>query len=73
MEKAAATAARYLSGAKKVSSNPVTEKIFQNMKLMVLNNRLIKPGEYDYWKENGYLICETYQELLDKNQEYKKG
>jgi multimeric flavodoxin WrbA len=68
VEKAATTAVRYLSEEKKVSSNPATENMFQTMKLMILSNRLAKPGEYDYWKENGYLECETYQELLDKKQ-----
>lgn len=70
MERKASTAAGvicdYLSGRKQVTSNPVFESYFAALKESILLSKEVKPGEYRFWKEMGYLDCGSFSELLEK-------
>ncbi|KOA20067.1 iron-sulfur flavoprotein [Clostridium homopropionicum DSM 5847] len=66
VEKAAQTLSDYISGRKNLKSNINLEETFQQMKKMIYSNRIHKPGEYDFWVDNAYFKCNSFQELIDK-------
>ncbi|MDD4565946.1 MAG: NAD(P)H-dependent oxidoreductase [Eubacteriales bacterium] len=65
-KEAAAVIADYLSGKKKVTASPVSEKIFKALKSSILLSRKEKPGEYEIWEKEGYFECDSFSDLLEK-------
>jgi len=68
--KAAHTAAEqiypYLTGEKRIESDPEMEESFKMMKQKSVMGREWLPADYAYWKENDMLDLNSYAELLTK-------
>ncbi|MBU4199115.1 MAG: flavodoxin family protein [Verrucomicrobia bacterium] len=68
--KAAHTAAEiiypYLTGEKRVESDPDMEECFKMMKQKSVLGREWLPADYAYWEKNGMLDLNSYADLLKK-------
>ena len=68
-EVTAETVLPYLTGEKLVESDEGMEERFQDMKQSVPGMKDNFPAIYEYWKENGMLEMETFDELIQKKRE----
>ncbi|MCE5173036.1 flavodoxin family protein [Paenibacillus profundus] len=60
----------YVAGSKKVESNEELESAFQTMK-WVIGNQPPTYTEHIYWTKNGLFDCDSFQDLLHKNESNK--
>lgn len=56
----------YINGEKKVKSTEFHENVFQYYKKLYSVSMDIETSETKFWKESGYLVCNTFQDVLNK-------
>lgn len=56
----------YINGEKNVKSTEFHENVFQYYKKLFSVPTDIETSETKFWKESGYLECNTFQEVIDK-------